>query len=211
MSQLCRPLLKKHRSEAGQGWPAELFRYACQEDGKVSKCHVLFPCSNPVCCSSAWHLPDEVKPSVLTPVSRTISLSADDMLPLVAACFNCSMVSWVTGSLLQGSCQAGACLCTSTKHRLFASCHLIECLRFQKHSLLMATMPCIWQHTDRPMTRCTTLATVLRASLQRKGLHGMRMFWNMYACSKICSHCMIEKEQAQKPAAGQQLPLAGTR
>ena len=70
------PLLKDNRSGAGQGWPAELLRYAYREvqdeDGNTLKFYVL---ARPLAAilDAAFQrgiLPDDVKSSLVTPVFK---------------------------------------------------------------------------------------------------------------------------------------------
>ena len=75
------PQLNNNRSGAGQGWPAELIRYAYRElqdeDGKTLKFHVL---ERPLAAilGAAFQrgiLPDDVKSSLVTPVFKCMKSS----------------------------------------------------------------------------------------------------------------------------------------
>ncbi|RYX77941.1 reverse transcriptase family protein, partial [bacterium] len=178
------PLLNNNRSGAGQGWPAELLRYAYREvqdeDGKTLKFHVL---ARPLAAilDAAFQrgiLPDDDKSSrssLVTPVFkkgdkcdpanyRPIAVG-EPLCRLYAAILNRRIVSWAEEAGLRAPCQAGFRPRMSTEHQLFALRHFIDRARFQKQPLFAAFV-------DLRKAYDSVQHPLLWASLQRKGVHG---------------------------------------
>ena len=178
------PLLNNNRSGAGQGWPAELLRYAYREvqdeDGKTLKFLVLARLARPLAAmlDAAFQrgvLPDDVKSSLVTPVFkkgdkrdpanyRPIAVG-EPLCRLYAAILNRRIVSWAEEAGLRAPCQAGFRPRMSTEHQLFALRHFIDRSRFQKQPLFAAFVDLrkAYDNVQHPL---------LWASLQRKGVHG---------------------------------------
>ena len=188
------PLLNNNRSGAGQGWPAELLRYAYREvqdeDGKTLKFHVL---ARPLAAilDAAFQrgiLPDDVTSSLVTPVFKKgdkcdpanyrpiavgESLSAGCMLPSSTAALSAGLRKLACKLLAR---RASGHVCPQS-----ISCLLCATSLTGPDSRSSLCLQPSWT-LERPMTACSTLSS--------RRPYSAREF--MARCLRPYSHCIVE-------------------